>query len=405
MYSKRTLEPFLKKASNQFPIILVTGPRQVGKTTFMQHCSEPSRTYVTLDDPNLRELAVNDPQLFFQRFSPPLLIDEVQYAPELFPVLKMIVDKQKKPGLFWLTGSQRFHLMQNITESLAGRVGIINLLGMSNSEIIATESHSPFLPINLLKSNNGYYIDSLSGIYQKMWRGSFPAIALNTEIDRDLFYSSYIQTYLQRDVMALTKIGDAGAFYKFLRSAAARTSQLLNLSDMARDAEISPATAKQWLSILETSGIIYLLEPYHNNLFKRMVKRPMLYFVDTGLAAYLTGWTSPDTLEAGAFSGAVFETFVLSEIVKSYWHNGKEAPLFYYRDKDKKEIDVLIVSDNTIYPVEIKKSAAPSKKMIKNFKVLDKFTNFTIGHGAVICLCKELLPITQRVSAVPVGMI
>ncbi len=407
MYIERTLEGFLKKAAGQFPVTLVTGPRQVGKTTILQHLSKDERTYVTLDDPTLATLAREEPSLFLQRFKPPVLIDEIQYAPELLPHIKMAVDKERKNGMFWLTGSQQFQLMQGVTESLAGRVGIVNLLGLSLKELQQHAGQAvPFLPTEKQLQDRLKISPSLSlqDIYHVIWRGSYPAIALNDKADRDLFYRSYIQTYLQRDIRDLANVGDEGTFLKFLRAAAARTGQLLNMSDMARDADVSVTTAKRWLSILEASGIIYLLEPYHSNVTKRLVKAPKLYFLDTGLCAYLTEWSSPETLEAGAMSGAVLETFIFTEILKSYWHNGKRAPLYYYRDKDKKEIDLLIVQDETLYPLEFKKSAAPDKNMARNFGLLDQLKK-PVKESGIICLTETLLPIAENISAIPVGLL
>lgn len=405
MYIERTLETFLKNAAGQFPVLLVTGPRQVGKTTILKHLSKDERTYVTLDDPILATMAREEPALFLQRFKPPVLIDEIQYAPELLPYLKMAVDQERKKGMFWLTGSQQFQLMQGVTESLAGRVGIVNLLGLSAKEM---QSHAtdavPFLPTQeQLQARLNQSPDlTLTDVYSMIWRGSFPAMALDKEADRDFFYSSYIQTYLQRDVRDLANVGDESAFLKFLRSAAARTGQLVNMSDMARDASVAVPTAKRWLSILETSGIIHLLEPYHSNTTKRLVKAPKLYFLDTGLCAYLTEWTSPETLEAGAMSGAMLETYIFTEILKSYWHNGKRAPLYYYRDRDKKEIDLLIVQDNTIYPLEFKKTGSPDKGMVKQFGLLEPLKK-DVAEGGVICLSSTLLPLTKTTNAIPVG--
>jgi predicted AAA+ superfamily ATPase len=404
MYRHRTLEAYLKRAGAQFPVLLVTGPRQVGKTTVLQHLSEKDRKYISLDDPGIALLARQEPNLFLQRFSPPILIDEIQYAPELLPFIKLYVDKHKRMGDFWLTGSQQFQLMHGVSESLAGRVGIVQLLGLSLKERQKdTESDEPFLPIpdRLEKRFKSSQPLALKEIYQIIWQGSFPALDLNPLIDRDLFYSSYVQTYLQRDVRDLARVGDEGAFLKFLRAAAARTSQLLNLSDLARDVGISAVTAKHWLSILETSGIVYLLEPYHTNITKRLIKSPKLHFLDTGLAAYLTEWSSPETLEAGAMSGNILETFVFTEILKSYWHNGKQAPLYFYRDKDKKEIDLLIIQDRIIYPIECKKTGFPNSDALRPFRTLENLKN-PIGEAAVICLCDMLLPITKHIQAVPV---
>jgi uncharacterized protein len=404
MYIQRTLEFYLKKVDSQFPVLLVTGPRQVGKTTILRHLSKDVRKYVTLDDPNLAQLANEDPALFLQRFTPPVLIDEIQYAPALLPYIKMAVDEQHKPGSFWLTGSQQFQLMKGVSESLAGRVGIVNLLGLSLKE---QQQHpkiaEPFLPTKKQLAHRAEFSVplSLQEVYRLIWQGAFPVLC-TLAVDRDLFYSSYVQTYLQRDVRDLANVGDTHVFLKFLRAAAARTGQLLNMADMARDSGISPITAKNWLAILEASGIIYLLEPYHNNITSRLIKTPKLYFLDTGLCAYLTEWSSPETLEAGAMSGAILETFILTEILKSYWHNGKRAPLYYYRDKDKKEIDLLIVKDEIIYPLEFKKSARIDKTITQQFGILKKLKK-EIGEGGVICLIQSLLPMTETDNAIPVG--
>ncbi len=403
LYVKRTLETFFFKASSQFPVMLVTGARQVGKTTFLRHVSGGERTYVTLDDPMTLSLAREDPALFMQRFPPPLLIDEIQYAPALLPYIKMEVDRTRKQGLFWLTGSQQFHLMQGVSESLAGRVGIVRLLGLSGKERKGEGlDASPFLPTpeRVAAGEN----PPLKELYRRIWRGSYPAIALDDAMDRDLFYSSYVQTYLQRDIRDLAKVGDERVFFRFLRAAAARSGQLLNLADLGRDSDVAPNTAKQWLSILQASGTVYLLEPYHTNITKRLVRSPKLYFLDTGLCSWLTEWTSPETLEAGAMSGGILETWIMSELLKTYWHNGLKEPFYFYRDKDQKEIDLLIIRDGVIYPLEFKKSASPGKADVRSFKTLEKLS-LPIGQGGVICLAPQSLPITANVSSIPVGVI
>ncbi len=406
MYLPRTIEPHISKMNKQFPVLLVTGPRQVGKTTLLKHLASNKRTYVTLDDPNLRALAKTDPELFLQRFTPPLLIDEVQYAPELLPYIKMHVDQHTRPGEFWLTGSQQFHLMQSVSESLAGRIGIVNLLGLSlkEQEKLA-EDATPFLPTlkHLNKLNSISPPLSLQAAYKKIWHGSYPA-ATTHHIDRDVFYSSYLRTYLERDVRDLANVQNAQVFLKFLRAAAARTGQLVNTTDMARDTGVSPVTIKNWLSILETSGIIYLLEPYSNNITSRLVKAPKLYFLDTGLCAYLTEWTTPQTLEAGAMSGAILETYIFAEILKSFWHNGKRAPIYYYRDRDQKEIDLLIIQDDIIYPLEFKKTANIANLNLSTFDVLKKFGK-EIGEGGAICFTNTLLPLSKTNYAIPVALL
>lgn len=407
MYVARTLEPFVIRAAEHFPVVLLTGARQVGKTTLLRRLSRGERGYVTLDDPLVLSLAKTDPALFMQRFPPPVLIDEIQYAPELLPYIKMAADRAGRPGLFWLTGSQQFHLMQGVSESLVGRVAVLHLLGLSRREIMeqATEAR-PFLPtpeeLQQRAGAGGRF--TLKQLYRLIWRGSLPAIVLDEAVERDLFYGSYVQTYLQRDLRDLARVGDEMAFLRFLRAAAARTGQLLNLTDLARDADVTPNTAKSWLSILQTAAIAYLLEPYHANVTQRLVKAPKLYFLDTGLVAYLTEWASPETLEAGAMSGAIFETWIVSELLKSYWHTGRRPPSYYYRDKDQREIDVLLVQDGVAYPLEIKKTASPGRDDIRHFSALERL-GLPVGPGGVICLAAESLPLTATAQSIPAWMV
>ena len=406
LYINRIVEKTIEKTSNTFRVLLVTGPRQVGKTTVLRQMSKPDRTYVSLDDPMVRELAVNDPVLFLQRYQPPLLIDEIQYAPQLLPYIKMNVDNSEKNGQYWLTGSQIFHLMKNVSESLAGRVGIIKLLGLSYREISLDNDSDTFIPdkeflFAKAKSANPL---QLNEVFNLMFKGSMPALYADMNIDREMFFSSYIGTYLQRGVRDLTQVGEELAFLRFISSVAARTAQEVNYADLAKDTGISPPTAKQWLSILVTSGIIYLIQPYFNNALKRIIKAPKMYFTDTGLCAYLTKWASSETLEAGAMSGAIFETWVVSEIIKSYYNVGKQPPLYYYRDKEQREIDLIIERDNKLHPIEIKKSGSPSKDSIKHFSALDK-AGIERGVGGVICLSENFLPIDKNNWIIPVGLI
>lgn len=383
---------------------MLTGPRQVGKTTFLQHICESERSYITLDDPPTRAVANDDPGLFMKRFEPPVLIDEIQYAPGLMPYIKMAVDAGKKTGQYWLTGSQQFLMMRGISESLAGRVAILNLLGFSGRERSRSGLKvEPFLPEKVMLKGRLKYAKkpNLKQIYKEIWQGSFPALIAGAAKNKNLYYSSYLQTYLQRDVRDLTQVGDEISFLKFLRACAARTGQLLNLSDIAKDTDISIPTARKWLSILQASFQIHLLEPYHSNLTKRLIKTPKLYFLDTGLCSYLTEWASAETLEAGAMSGAIFETHVFAEILKSYWHRGLSPALYYYRDKDGKEIDFLIERNQILYPVEVKKSASPKKEWVKSFGAVHKFKK-QVGHGAVVCMVEKALPIDERNDAVPV---
>ncbi len=406
LFKPRTLSKTIERVTANFPVLLLTGPRQVGKTTLLEECAGAGRSYVTLDDLNQRELAQTDPVLFLQSHKAPILIDEVQYAPQLFSAIKMAVDAGKQPGMFWLTGSQKFHLMAGITETLAGRVAILDLIGLSLAEIQGrADTVLPFLPtsdwIEHARETAKVRLD-LMDVYRTIWRGAFPARVLADADTRDLFYNSYVQTYIQRDVRALTRVGDEMTFQRFLRAVAARTSQLVNYADLARDVDVDQKTAKSWLSILEASGLIYLLQPYHSNVSKRLLKTPKLHFLDTGLCAYLTQWSTPEALEAGAMSGAILETFMFSEILKSYWHNGKSAYFYFYRDRDQKEIDLIIEQDNRLYPVEFKKSATPSRDASKNFSVLDNLDR-PMGPGAVLCLRETDVALSRSVAAIPLA--
>lgn len=401
----RTLAQTIFQVSQNFPVLMVTGPRQVGKTTLLAMCSEGARAYVTLDDMDMRQLAQQDPALFLQTWPAPVTIDEVQYAPQLFSAIKMAVDKDPRNGQFWLTGSQKFQLMQGLTESLAGRVAIVDLLGLSQAEQQGRAQQSrPFLPTTdwIAQARNTAQPQSLQSLYAQIWLGAYPRLQTQGAQSRDVFYRSYVQTYVQRDVRELLKVSDPLSFHRFLGVVAARTGQLLNYAHLANEVDIDTKTAKAWLSVLEASGLVYLLQPYYRNLTKRMIKSPKLYFLDTGLAAYLTKWSSPESLEAGSMSGAILETWAVAEILKSYWHNGKEAPLFFYRDTDQKEIDLLIESDDVIYPIEIKKTATPSTQASKAFSVAANLGK-TVGHGAVLCLTPRDVPLSANVTAIPMG--
>ncbi len=404
MYLPRTIESFFRKSARHFPVMLITGSRQVGKTTLLRNLAEPGRNYISLDDPVILDIAKSDPALFFQRYTPPMIIDEIQYAPELLPYIKMAVDRTRKKNLFWLTGSQHFHLMKGITESLAGRVGVLNLMGFSYKESKGRGRNvKAFLPEKgFLNRRSHKGVLSLKDIYAHISRGSYPAMHVDPGMDRNLFYSSYVQTYLQRDVADLINIGNRMSFLRFLKAVAARTAQLLNLSDLARDADITPSTAKKWLSVLQASDIVYLLQPFHTNFTKRLVKAPKLYFLDTGLCAWLTEWSSPETLEAGAFSGAIFETWIFSEILKTWLHNGLDPSFYYYHDKDRKEIDLLILKDKTVYPVEIKKTASPHRSMVRTFGTLKRL-RLSVGTGCLICLSEDVIPLKEDIHALPAG--
>ncbi len=405
-YRPRTIEDACLRASRQFPVLLLTGPRQVGKTTILRHLAGPERTYVTLDDLALRDLARRDPVLFLQRFPAPLLLDEIQYAPELLPYLKMRADEAQQPGMFWLTGSQQFQLMRGVSETLAGRVAVVNLLGFSAREADGREHRlPPFLPTPEVLAERAGTAAQLEApeVFSRLWRGQYPALWTGAVDDVELFYRSYVQTYLERDVRDLLNVGDLGTFRRFLQAAAARTAQLLNYSDLARDTGVSVNTAKQWLSVLQASGQVHLLPPYHANVTRRLVKSPKLYFLDTGLAAYLTEWRTPETLGAGAMSGAVFETAVVAEILKSWWHQGREAPAYFYRDSDGREADLVLVSDGRMYPVEVKQAGLVTARDLPLAPL--RSLPLELGPGAVVCLAPRQLPLSREVEAVPFGVL
>ena len=403
MYIKRHIEDAVGRTAKMFGAIIVTGPRQVGKTTLLRNLTG-NMTYVTLDDPMALQSAITETGTFFKDYPPPAFVDEIQYAPVLFPYIKMHIDKTKSKGQFFLSGSQQFHMMKNVSESLAGRIGILSLLGLSLREISKTAFNKPFLPkedyYNARKNdlNEIEYKD----IWKSIHRGSMPELVSNPDYNWQIYYAAYVKTYIERDVRELTQVGDEVKFMRFMTAIAAQAGQLLNLASLARDVGVSQPTIDRWLSVLRASGIIYLLEPYHNNITKRAVKTPKVYFLDTGLAAYLTRWPTDETLRAGAQSGAFFESFVIAEIVKSYYNAGiLEPPLYFYRDKEQNEIDLLIYENGTLYPIEIKKHADPSKSDIAAFSILDKIAGVKRGSGGLICMYDNLITLTGQDMVIP----
>lgn len=407
MYLQRHAERTVKKLSKMFGAVLVAGPRQVGKTTMLKEITN-DMGYVTLDDPILLASAVEQSVTFFKDNPPPVFIDEVQKAPELFKQIKMLIDRDKKKGQFFMCGSQQYQMMKNVSESLAGRIGLLTLLGLSMRERYGVVFDEPFLPTEEYFSSRRSSLTAISydDVWKSIHRGSMPEMCANPEFDWQMFYASYLRTYIERDVRELAQVGDEIKFTRFMSVMASRTGQLLNLSSAANDVGISQPTAERWLSVLVASNIVYLLKPYSNNLTSRAVKTPKLYFLDTGLAAYLTRWNTPDVLKNGAMAGAFFECFVVSEIIKSYYNKGiLEPTLYFYRDKDKKEIDVLIEENNTLYPLEVKKHSDPRKSDIDNFNVLDKLSNTNRGTGGVICLYDSLVTLKGNDRVIPVSFL
>ena len=405
-YIKRSLEKVVLQVSKEYPVVLISGPRQVGKTTMLKKLMEGTdRNYVTLDDLQERALAKNDPEMFLQLHKPPVLIDEVQYAPELFSMIKLIVDKEHRKGDFWLTGSQIFDLMKGVRESLAGRVAVLSLSSLSQTEIYGGEDRPFQIEIeHLMKRKEGRTSADLQEIFRRIFQGSMPAIVSNEVSNNSIFYGSYLSTYIERDVRNLSDSIDSLKFLRFLTAVAARCSQMLNVNEIARDADINLKQAKDWMGILETLGIIFYLHPFSNNMLKRLVKTPKYYFYDTGLVAYLTKWSSPETLENGAMNGAILENYVVSEIRKSYLNSGKAPFMYYYRDKDAREIDIILEQNGELNPIEIKKSANPAPEILRSFSVLEK-TGLNRGKGAVICMKMELSAFNQENFIVPVWLL
>ena len=407
MYIKRTLEQKILEISEDYSCLLLIGPRQVGKTTMLEHLMESTnRRKVSLDDAENRKLAKTDPGLFLELHPAPVLIDEVQYAPELFSYIKIKVDNGAAPGSYWLTGSQAFHLMELAQESLAGRTAIVHMAALSQSELYGEAWAEPLsLTLEHLQERCKHLKScSTVELFERIWNGGMPGHRSGKYRDRDVFYSSYIQSYINRDVTDMIPGVDKLQFADFIRAAACRVGQMLNIHDIAQDVAVSDDTAKRWLQVLEKSEVIFYLRPYSNNLLKRTVKTPKLYFFDTGLVAYLTKYTSPQILENGAINGAILENYAVAEIRKTWLNNAKECILHYYRDKDSNEVDLVIESDGELHPLEIKKSTNPGTELASAFKVLDK-GSVARGTGAILCLRETLSAIDRNTFILPIWMI
>jgi len=407
LFYSRHADAAVRKLAKMFGAVLVTGARQTGKTTLLREVAGDVN-YVTLDDKIQLMNAVGQTGTFFKDNPPPVFVDEVQYAPNLFPQIKIILDRDKKKGQFYLSGSQQFEMMKNVSESLAGRLGILNLSGLSLRELYGVSFCEPFLPTDeyFEKRQKEKAHIPYADIWDTIHRGSYPELCANPDFEWQMFYAAYIRTYIERDVRDLAQVGDEVKFMQFMTVAASCTGQLLNMASFARDVGISQPTAERWLSILATSNLVVLLRPYHNNITKRTVKTPKLYFMDTGLAAYLTRWNTRDVLKNGAMAGAFFETFVIGEIIRSYQNSGiLDLPLYFYRDRDGNEIDLLIEDGGVLYPIEIKKHADPVKSDVLKFSVLDGLPNMRRGQGGVVCLYDNLVTIHENDRAIPIALL
>jgi predicted AAA+ superfamily ATPase len=402
----RQIQALLQTLIQQFPAILLTGPRQVGKSTLLQQF-ESDYEYITFDDPMLLNQAKNDPTLFMLNHSGKLILDEVQYVPEFFSSLKLAIDQQKTNGLFLLSGSQAFELMQNVTESLAGRIAVLKLQGFSLREIQRLNFNLSFVPNLDYINQREKHPHNVENLWKIIHQGYMPRL-YEQETNWEIYYASYVSTYIERDVRSLTNVSSISDFTRFMVAIAARSGELLNYSNVAQEVGVSVDTVKRWTTILETSGIIYLLKPYHNNHLKRAIKTPKVYMLDTGLMAWLTKWLTSETIQQGAKSGQFLETFVVSEIIKSFYNNGVEPPIYFYRDTNQKEIDLLIEYDRTLYPIEIKSTASPDKKMAKAFGILrDNLPTdeIKVGNGTIISQYPKKMWLAEDLIALPVGFV
>lgn len=406
-YMERALERKFLHMSSFFKAVLVTGARQVGKTTMLKHMAEKqSRTYVSMDNTMARTLAKSDPVLFFQTYKPPIIIDEIQKAPELFEQIKIMCDESEERGLFWLTGSQQYKTMKNIRETLAGRIGILELYSLSKNEVEGL-TYTNELDFSLSCLQERWQLtkkNNIVEVFEHIWRGGMPDALRADAEQRQEYFNSYIETYLMRDVAEEGGITDVVRFRKFLNACAALVAEQVNYKTLAEAAEISQPTAKEWLRLLQGLGIVYLLPPYANNELKRLAKTPKLYFCDTGLCAYLSMWLTRDTLMSGAASGHYFENYVVIELLKNFAYSPSKANLTYYRDSNAKEIDVFVEENGVIHPLEIKKSANPDRREVKKYEVLDK-VNLERGCGGIVCMCEEVIPIDSKNCFIPCNLI
>ncbi len=406
MYIKRHVEKVIEQSRKSYYAVLVTGPRQVGKSTVLRNLY-PNYNYETLDNPLLLQSIKSDPVGYFNLQQTPFIIDEVQRVPELFLSLKYMIEMKKQNGMYLLTGSQKFKLMKGVSESLAGRIAIIDMLGLSSREIYGDDFDVPFMPTTeyLLSRKTKISCDERK-LWERIHKGSMPKLYDDENIDWEQYYSNYVNTYLERDINQLEQVANTLPFLQFMISLASRTGELLNMNNIAKDIGVSAPTIKKWISILQKSNIIYLLQPFSQNINKRILKTPKVYFTDTGLVAYLCRWLTPETLQNGAMAGAIYETYIVSEIIKSYYNAGKQPNIYYFRDTNGAEVDLIIYQDGMIYPIEIKKTSSPNLKDIKHFKTMQSyFPNIKIGEGGVICNNSTLLPLGPNNKIIPANLI
>lgn len=405
-YLHRVLETSFLELSDFFKVVLLTGARQTGKTTMLRHLAEGTdRTYASLDDPLVRNLAQTDPVAFFQQFPPPVLIDEVQYAPQLFEAIKLLADQSDTAGQFWLTGSQHYRMMNNVRESLAGRVGILRMHGLTQGEKTGTDGTPLTLDVGSMqrRAAERSSVWGAERVPEHIWTGVMPGIhgpARPSDRVRDAFFGSYIETYLMRDVASLGAVQDLECFRVFLRACAALVGQQVNYTNFTDTVGISLPTARRWLDLLVGMDIVFLLPAFSNNALKRLARTPKLYFTDTGLAAWLGKWPTPDTLWNGAASGAFFENSVIADLRATL--NAGPAPfdLSYLRDSNKTEIDLILETAGRVHPIEIKKGSAPRRQTVRKFGALDR-AGLPRGFGGIVCTAPQPVLIDKQNAYIP----
>lgn len=400
----------VRELSAQFPCVLVTGARQVGKSTMLKAMMPEGMRYITLDDYRIAEQAQSDPIGLLEMYGTPLCIDEIQYAPQLLRAIKLKADAERKPGMYWLTGSQRFRMMKGVSESLVGRIGILELQSLSQREIAGAGQRAvpfgggddAFGAFGAVGARDAACCN-VGELYRRIWRGGYPALHEDPTRNLHDYFTAYLQTYIQRDVQDLLQVTNHTAFHRFIQSAAARSGQQLVYADLARDADVSPNTAKSWVSVLEASGIVSLLPPYYINTSKRLTKSPKLYFCDTGLCAWLCRWTSPETLQHGAFAGAILETWVFNQLSRSYTNAGLQPPLYYYRDSNGAEVDFLLIRDGAILPIEVKRSDSPKAADLSAVRSIPTAPTDTVLPGIVLCTAQSAFPLSAHARAFPIS--
>lgn len=404
VFFPRSLNKTLLEAAEAFPCVMLTGARQVGKSTLLQAILPAGTTYVTLDDFSTAEAARRDPHLFLEMYGGPLCIDEIQYAPELLRAIKVKVDADRRPGMYYMTGSQRFLMMKDVTETLAGRIGLVELYTLSQREAEKRgENVGVFDAEHPLSIMENAPLCSIEELYRRIWKGGYPELHRNPKMPRDLFFASYLKTYIERDVAALTQVGDKGAFQDMMHAAANLTGQQLVYSDLARDVGVSMPTVKRWVSILETSGIITLLRPYSTTTSKRLTKSPVLHFMDTGLCTWLADIKTPEELaQHRRLSGHILESWVFGQLMRRYCNKGAEPRLHFFRESNGAEVDILLESGQTLYPIEIKRSLSPKLDDLKGMRAIP-FGNRRAGKGMVFCPIQQPLPLGEGHIALPIS--